>query len=31
VPLEIKAITDYGDVRMQIVDYQPGQGARLRR
>lgn len=31
VPLEIRAVTDYGDVRMQIVDYQPGNGARLRR
>jgi uncharacterized protein DUF3108 len=30
VPLEIKAVTDYGDIRMQIVDYQPGNGARLR-
>jgi hypothetical protein len=30
VPLEIKAVTDYGDLRMQIVDYQPGNGARLR-
>jgi hypothetical protein len=30
VPLEIRAVTDYGDVRMQIVDYQPGTGARLR-
>jgi hypothetical protein len=30
VPLEIKAATDYGDLRMQIVDYQPGNGARLR-
>jgi len=26
VPLEIKAVTDYGDLRMQIVDYQPGPG-----
>ena len=30
VPLEIKATTDYGALRMQIVDYQPGTGARLR-
>ncbi|HEY6177895.1 MAG TPA: DUF3108 domain-containing protein [Kofleriaceae bacterium] len=30
VPLEIKAVTDYGDVVMQIVDYQPGTGTRLR-
>ena len=30
VPLEIKAVTDYGDLRMQIVDYQPGNGKRLR-
>jgi len=31
VPLAIKAVTDYGDLMMQIVDYQPGTGARLRR
>ncbi len=30
VPLEIKAITDYGDLRMKIIDYQPGTGQRLR-
>jgi hypothetical protein len=30
VPLAIKAVTDYGDLMMQIVDYQPGNGARLR-
>jgi hypothetical protein len=30
VPLEIRAVTDYGDLRMQITDYQPGSGARLR-
>jgi len=30
VPLEIKAVTDYGDIRMQITDYQPGSGKRLR-
>ena len=29
VPLQIKAVTDYGDLKMQIVDYQPGNGARL--
>jgi hypothetical protein len=30
VPLEIKATTDYGDLKMRIVDYQPGTGPRLR-
>ncbi|HEU4732767.1 MAG TPA: DUF3108 domain-containing protein [Kofleriaceae bacterium] len=30
VPLQIKATTDYGDLKMQIVDYQPGTGKRLR-
>jgi hypothetical protein len=30
VPLQIKATTDYGDLKMQIVDYQPGNGQRLR-
>jgi Protein of unknown function (DUF3108) len=30
VPLEIMATTDYGDLKMQIVDYQPGAGQRLR-
>jgi hypothetical protein len=30
VPLQINAVTDYGDLVMQIVDYQPGTGARLR-
>jgi hypothetical protein len=30
VPLEVKAKTDYGDVEMTIVDYQPGTGTRLR-
>jgi hypothetical protein len=30
VPLEIRATTDYGDLKMQIVDYQPGTGKRLR-
>lgn len=29
VPLAIKAMTDYGALRMQIVDYQPGTGRRL--
>lgn len=29
VPLEIKAVTDYGDLRMQIIEYQPGTGQRL--
>jgi hypothetical protein len=31
VPLQINAKTDYGDIKMQIVDYQPGTGARLRK
>jgi hypothetical protein len=30
VPLEVKARTDYGDIEMVIVDYQPGTGQRLR-
>jgi hypothetical protein len=30
VPLEIRATTDYGDLKMRIVDYQPGSGQRLR-
>jgi hypothetical protein len=30
VPLQITARTDYGDVKMLIVDYQPGTGTRLR-
>ncbi len=30
VPLRLVARTDYGDVRMEIVDYQPGNGTRLR-
>jgi hypothetical protein len=30
VPLQLVARTDYGDVKMQIVDYQPGNGQRLR-
>jgi Protein of unknown function (DUF3108) len=29
VPLAIRATTDYGDLKMQIVDYQPGSGRRL--
>lgn len=31
VPLKVKAKTDYGDVTLDIVDYQPGTGERLRR
>lgn len=30
VPLQLVAKTDYGDVKMEIVDYQPGTGQRLR-
>lgn len=30
VPLQTVAQTDYGDVKMTIVDYQPGAGTRLR-
>ncbi|MBA3453300.1 MAG: DUF3108 domain-containing protein [Deltaproteobacteria bacterium] len=30
VPLKLVARTDYGDVKMEIVDYQPGTGTRLR-
>jgi uncharacterized protein DUF3108 len=30
VPLEIVATTDYGNLKMQIIDYQPGSGQRLR-
>jgi hypothetical protein len=30
VPLRTVARTDYGDIRMDIVDYHPGNGARLR-
>jgi len=30
VPLQITARTDYGDVKMLIMDYQPGSGQRLR-
>ncbi len=30
VPLQTTAATDYGDIKMEIVDYQPGTGARLR-
>jgi hypothetical protein len=30
VPLEIRATTDYGDLKMRISDYQPGTGKRLR-
>lgn len=31
VPLKLVAKTDYGDVKMEIVDYQPGTGERLRK
>ena len=31
VPLKITAKTDYGDIEMKIVDYQPGNGAPLRK
>src|SRR5690606_3704282 len=31
VPLQINARTDYGDVKMQIVEYVPGNGEPLRR
>jgi len=31
VPLKITAKTDYGDIEMKIVDYQPGSGQRLRK
>ena len=30
VPLRLVAKTDYGDIRMEITDYQPGNGTRLR-
>jgi hypothetical protein len=30
VPLLVTAVTDYGDVKLEIVDYQPGTGQRLR-
>jgi len=30
VPLQVTARTDYGDIKMEIVDYQPGNGQRLR-
>jgi hypothetical protein len=30
VPLRVTARTDYGDVEMQIVDYNPGNGQRVR-
>jgi hypothetical protein len=30
VPLKVTARTDYGDIEMDIVDYQPGNGKRLR-
>ncbi len=31
VPLKVVAKTDYGDVEMNIIDYQPGNGQRLRK
>ncbi len=31
VPLQVNAKTDYGDVKMTIIDYQPGPGARIRK
>jgi hypothetical protein len=31
VPLKITAKTDYGEIEMKIVDYQPGSGQRLRK
>ncbi len=30
VPLLVTAVTDYGEVKLEIVDYQPGTGQRLR-
>jgi hypothetical protein len=30
VPLKLAAKTDYGDIKMEIVDYQPGSGTRLK-
>jgi len=30
VPLQNVAKTDYGDMKMEITDYTPGTGARLR-
>jgi hypothetical protein len=30
VPLKIEATTDYGALQMEIVDYQPGNGQRLK-
>ena len=30
VPLKLIARTDYGDIKMEIVDYQPGTGKKLR-
>ncbi len=30
VPLQLTAFTDYGSMKMQIVDYTPGSGPRLR-
>jgi hypothetical protein len=31
VPLQINARTDYGDMKMTLLDYQPGNGQRLRK
>jgi hypothetical protein len=31
VPLLTTARTDYGDIKMKIVEYVPGTGERLRR
>ncbi len=31
VPLQVVARTDYGDMKMMIVDYQPGAGQRIKR
>ena len=31
VPLQVVAKTDYGDMKMQLVDYQPGSGPRLKK
>jgi hypothetical protein len=30
VPLKISAVTDYGALEMSLIDYQPGNGARLK-
>ncbi len=31
VPLQVVARTDYGDMKMQLVDYQPGSGQRIKK